>query len=190
SVTPQTWPTVAETRPVTWSPSRPHGATSNLASRRGKARKPASFATAARVRSSAARSNRRPVSATSRRATGTFQGRSAVCSDLVIWLIAAKAIENGLSEPADRLRLDIEPMQQQDRMQHDHLETPVNRIRHAEVLIKGSRSRLRHDRAIQGRNDSVPRGTAKQVKYHQDSSAAATIYRNRSEERRVGKECR
>src|SRR5439155_6253869 len=91
-VTTHVCPPFAETRPVTRRPSRPCGARSKLAARRGKARRPASFATAARVPSSATRSNRRPVSGTSLRATGTRQGvaarRSAMGFGFAIFIAA------------------------------------------------------------------------------------------------------
>src|SRR5262249_22023760 len=81
-------------------------------------------------------------------------------------------VENPLPERPPRFRLGTQAPQQQDRMQHNHLETPVNRIRHAVILVKNRCSRLRHDRAIEGRDVVVLRGAAKQVKYHRGSSSA------------------
>ena len=46
----------------------------------------------------------------------------------------------------------------QHGMQHDHLQTPVNRIRDAVDLVKRRRSRLCHDRAIERRDAVGPAG--------------------------------
>ncbi len=79
-LTTQVWPAVAETRPATCKPTRPWRVTSKLASKRGRSRKPAMRATAARVSASAARSKCCPSSGTSSSATGTCHGKGALFS--------------------------------------------------------------------------------------------------------------
>ena len=82
SVTTQTCPTVARTRPETRRPPFPCSVTSKSASRRGRSRSPASFAVASRTGASATRSSWRPVSGTSLTASGKLQGNSDTVLDI------------------------------------------------------------------------------------------------------------
>ena len=66
-------------------------------------------------------------------------------------------------------------------MQHDQVETAVNRIGDRIVAIKIRQSRLRHDHAIQGRNGVGPCVAAKKREYHcigSELTGAAARYVN------------
>jgi hypothetical protein len=78
-----------------------------------------------------------------------------------------------LAERTQRRRLALQAAQQQDGVQHDHLQPAVDRIRHPVGLVKGRRARLCHDHAIESGDGVVPRGAAKQAQYHRVSSAAS-----------------
>ena len=62
-------------------------------------------------------------------------------------------------------------------MQHQEIETAINGVRNRVIAIKAGQSRLRHDRAIQGRNGVRPRAAAKQGKYHRVNSRADAVRR-------------
>ena len=52
-------------------------------------------------------------------------------------------------------------------MHQNELETPVDSIGNGVIAVKGGRTGLRHDGAIQGGNGvAVARGPAKQGQYH------------------------
>ena len=80
--------------------------------------------------------------------------------------IAAEQIKNPLSDCADRGRLGPQPIEQDDDMQHNHLETPVDCVGHTKGLVKSWRARLCHDDAIEGGDNATLRGTTKQTEYH------------------------
>ena len=63
----------------------------------------------------------------------------------------AEQIEHPLAELGAPPRLRFQAPQHQHRVQHDHLKTPVNRIRHTVGTIERRGSRLRHDHAIERR---------------------------------------
>ena len=71
--------------------------------------------------------------------------------------VPAEIVEYALAELADRAAL-LQAPQKQHGMQHDHLETPVDRIRDAVDPVKCRRSRLCHDRAIERGDDLAPAG--------------------------------
>jgi hypothetical protein len=79
----------------------------------------------------------------------------------VVVHIPAEPIEQTLAEPANRPCFTLQTPQKQHGMQHDHLQSAVNRVRHAVELVKGGGARLCHDRAIETRDAIVPRGAAK-----------------------------
>ncbi len=66
--------------------------------------------------------------------------------------VAAEGIETALRQLAAGLALGAQPTQEQRQMQHDQVETTVERVRNAVFGIESRRSRLRHDRAIEGRD--------------------------------------
>src|SRR5665213_4334980 len=57
-------------------------------------------------------------------------------------------------------------VQHQRKMQHDQVETAVNRVGDRIVAVKAWQSRLRHDHAIQGRNGGRLSVAAKEGEYH------------------------
>src|SRR6266702_7261638 len=83
--------------------------------------------------------------------------------------------------PSARLaaRLALQATQKQHGMEHDHLQSAVNRIWHTIDLVKGGQARLCHDRAIETRDGTLLRGVAKQLQYHGVSSAAQARCRDR-----------
>src|SRR5262249_15956925 len=86
--------------------------------------------------------------------------------------VPAELIEELLPEGADGHCFTLQTPQNQHGMEHDHFQSAVNGVRHTIDLIEGGRACLCHDRAIETRDALVPRGTAKQLRYHQVSSAA------------------
>ena len=62
--------------------------------------------------------------------------------------VAAKTVENFLSQPPQRCSATVEPPHQEDGVQHNHFESPSDRIGNAITLVKDRRAPLRHDGAI------------------------------------------
>ena len=61
----------------------------------------------------------------------------------------------------------LQAVEHENRVQHDHLEAPVDRIGDAEVGVEDRIARLRHDRAVKGRCYGVRlRIAAKQTAEH------------------------
>ena len=79
--------------------------------------------------------------------------------------VPAERVEQPLAEAPDRGRLPFEPAHEQDDVQHDHLETAVNRIGNTIAAVKRRLSRLRHDHAIErGDGDrAVGRGETDEI---------------------------
>ena len=69
----------------------------------------------------------------------------------VIVHILAKTVEKALPKALQGVSRS-QTVQHQRKMQHDHVETAVNRVGDRIVAVKAWQSRLRHDHAIQGRN--------------------------------------
>src|SRR6202167_939587 len=127
SVTTQAWPTVAAIRPATLKPPPPCRLTSKLASRRGRSRRPATFAIAARVCESAVKSNCSPDSGTSSTATGKCHGLGE--PGLASSMVSARCL---------RISLDRERPARWQRYQRLHLQVAPRRrgyIRQDELLL-------------------------------------------------------
>ncbi len=61
--------------------------------------------------------------------------------------------KQGLRQFLAALTLAFGPLHDQKKVQNDHLETSVGRIRRAKVLIKSGLPGLRHDCAVKSRHD-------------------------------------
>ena len=75
------------------------------------------------------------------------------------WL---RVLAGGLVRPLGT----AEPAAHQREMQHQQVEPPFGRVRHAELQVERRNARLRHDRAIEGGNGGGLGVAAKQPKYH------------------------
>src|SRR5262245_24228807 len=86
--------------------------------------------------------------------------------------VRAEMIEKRLPK-FPQLWLVREPIENHGQVQNKELETSIYRVRHLVFTIKAGQSRLRHDRAIQGRNGVRPHAAAKQGEFHRICSGAA-----------------
>jgi hypothetical protein len=75
--------------------------------------------------------------------------------------MSTESIKNSLAQRAHRRRLALETLQNEHRVEHDHFQAAVDCIRDPVDLVKGARSRLCHDRAIEARDGVDRRGAAK-----------------------------
>src|SRR5215813_11908285 len=111
-----------------------------------------------------------------------FRGTARSPKHAVVHILA-ELVKQPLAERAAGPRLALQATQKQHGMEHDHLESAVNRIWHTIDLVKGGQARLCHDRAIETRDGTLLRGAAKQLQYHRVSSAAQARCRDRQGKR-------
>src|SRR5262249_24951579 len=91
--------------------------------------------------------------------------------------VPAEPVKQPLAEGANWRRLALHTAEKQHGMEHDHLQSAVDRIRHAIALVKSGQPRLSHDPAIETRDGIVAGGAAKRLEYHRVSLAAEVWWR-------------
>ena len=81
--------------------------------------------------------------------------------------VRAVEVENPLADDLAGLALPLQPVEQNDCMQHDHLEAAIDGVGHSKLRVEHRIARLRHDRAVKGRcNGSGFSVTAEQAGEH------------------------
>jgi len=91
--------------------------------------------------------------------------------------VLAKSVKQGLPQfPEDGVFR--QPVQHRGQEQYQKIKTAIQSVRDAEFPVKAGQSRLRHDRAIQGRNGVLPRVAAKQGKHHRIGRGCGAVRRS------------